>query len=296
MKIPCLFRPQYLLNFMRRGLTNSKRMAGPAMVGLLILLGIGGACTRQKGIIPEKELIKTLADLETARAWQRVSGPGIPRMSGDSVSLAVLKNNGITPEELDSTLSWYGRNVDDYQILYAKVERELDRRLNEVSKSQPLEITSEGVKDLWNFPRFSRITSEDLMPGLSFNIDNPDIEPGEIIEWKLRPVSGNNLEIVLGGEYDGGQYFYNNSTIYARNTTSVKLYTDSTRRLLRLYGTIEPRGNSSETVLIDSLALLILPKDDAQYFRNFHQKKYSILPKRKKNETKEIPDSTSHKD
>ena len=273
-------------------------MVGPFTVGLLMLSVPCVSCRRDKEVIPEKELVRLLADLEVAQVWSR--RPMVDHaFSSDSVGLAVLKSHGITPARLDSTMGWDGRNVDDYQELYAKVEKELDKRLAHLGQAKAIE-NSDGSRDLWQSPRFVRLDDNSLLPGVAFSIDNPEIEPGEVVEWRMRQVAGVNLEVVLGGEYSGGDNVYTSSSIYSRNTTGVKFYTDSTRRIKRLYGTMRTMdGAGKDVALIDSLALIVTPMDSTQYFRALHQKKYSIRKPvrivRKKPETKPRQDSDSLK-
>lgn len=273
-------------------------MVGPFTVGLLMLSVPCVSCRRDKEVIPEKELVRLLADLEVAQVWSR-RPMGDHAFSSDSVGLAVLKSHGITPARLDSTMGWYGRNVDDYQELYAKVEKELDKRLAHLGQAKAIE-NSDGSRDLWQSPRFVRLDDNSLLPGVAFSIDNPEIEPGEVVEWRMRQVAGVNLEVVLGGEYSGGDNVYTSSSIYSRNTTGVKFYTDSTRRIKRLYGTMRTMdGAGKDVALIDSLALIVTPMDSTQYFRALHQKKYSIRKPvrivRKKPETKPRQDADSLK-
>lgn len=254
---------------------NIVKMVGPFTVGLLMLSAPCLSCQRNKEVIPEKELVSLLADLEVAQVWSR-RPMGETVSSTDSVGLAVLKSHGVTPAQLDSTMGWYGRNVDDYQELYAKVEKELDKRLAHLGQAKAVE-NSDGSRDLWQSPRFARLDGRSWLPGVAFSIDDPEIEPGEVVEWQLRQVAGGNLEILLGGEYAGGDNVYTSSSIYSRDATGVKFYTDSTRRVKRLYGTLRVmEGAGKETVLIDSLALIVTPMDSTQYFRTQHQKKYSI--------------------
>lgn len=260
-----------------------KKMVGPSMVGLLLLSEIGvSSCHRDKEVLSEKKLVSLLADLEVAQIWQRREGSA-EHLSADSVALAVLKAHGVTPAQLDSTMGWYGKNVDDYQKLYARVEKELDKRLTSISKQKPKEDV-EGLQDLWTGPRFARIGGNGNTPAIVFSIENPEMEPGQILEWKMRNSSGSNIEMLLGGEYAGGDNVYTTQVFYSSSVSGMKFYTDSTRMLKRIYGVLRPGdGMERETTLIDSISLQVLPLDSNEYFRQAHQKKYRISSRGKKN-------------
>lgn len=259
---------------------NIKKMVGPFMVGLLLLSATGFAsCKRDREVIPEKKLVTLLADLEVAQIWKR-RDPSATSMGADSIGLAVLKAHGVTAQQLDSTMGWYGKNADTYQELYAKVEKELDHRLSTIDRNRKKEEKASELDDLWPSARFARLGGFGGSRSVAFSIDNPDLKPGQVVEWRFRTVSGGNVEMLLGCEYPGGKNVYVSSMCFAHNVSGTKLYTDSAYAVKRLYGIIRPNGSSSETTLIDSISLQVLPFDSMEYFRYYHQKNYNMRSRR----------------
>lgn len=239
---------------------------------LLIFVGALSSCSRPKQIIPEKELIKLLADLEIAESYlRRPQSNDI--YARDSIGLAVLKAHGYTTSQLDSTLGWYGKNVDLYQELYVKVERELDKR-NVRAANEEMRQESEGVRNIWQGTQQALIGGSTLSEGLSFSIPEPGIERGEVVEWRMHPIQGN-VEVMLGADYEEGESRYVVSNMYSANASGLKFFTDTAMRVTRIFGLLRPLSPApGSRLLVDSLSLNILPLDSNQYYRAFHQKKY----------------------
>lgn len=252
--------------------TALRRLVPIAALSMLLFVD-SISCVRSKGIIPEKKLITLLADLEVAEAYSRMAADS--RFQGrDSIGLAVLKSYGYTPDQLDSTLGWYGKNVDLYQELYAKVERELDHKMKEVSKN----LVNKDVGDqneLWTFPTHAAIGSDGMAGALTFSIPTLGITPGDVVVWRMHPVQGN-VEVLLGAEYQDGENLYLVSNMYASNTAEVILNTDSTRKVERLYGILRPIGLESrmERFLVDSISLKVRSADGETYYRTRHMSRF----------------------
>lgn len=251
---------------------NKKHVAISFVAMLLILVGSASSCSRPKEIIPEKELVKLLADLEIAESYLRRPQSG-DVYARDSIGLAVLKAHGYTPSQLDSTLGWYGKNVDLYQELYVKVERELDTRNLRASNEEKRQ-ESEGVRNIWPGTQQVLIGGNALSEGLSFSIPEPGIERGEVVEWRMHPIQGN-VEVILGADYEEGGSRYTVSNMYSADASGVKFFTDTAMRVTRIFGLLRSLSPSpGSRLLVDSISLNILPLDSSQYYRAFHQKKY----------------------
>ena len=172
-----------------------------------------------------------------------------------------MKKNGIAREDFDSTLAWYGRHIDKYDDLYAKVDKELAKRESKVSGNKE-ELLS---NDLWPYQRHLIISSKSSTDNLTFNIPTEEVKEGDILTWKFRmniPADGTAL---LGVKYPGGKVAYVNQTIHGNNM-ELTLQTDSALRAREIFGNIRVKGNNS-FVGIDSLTIYAAPFDSTMYYR-----------------------------
>ena len=217
---------------------------------------------RPKNVPSDSDMVKVMADIEVAQAYIQNKGykENTPE-NRERILEYVLKKNGMAREDFDSTLAWYGRHIDKYDDLYAKVDKELAKRESKVSGNKE-ELLS---NDLWPYQRHLIISSKSSTDNLTFNVPTEEVKEGDILTWKFRmniPADGTAL---LGVKYPGGKVAYVNQTIHGNNM-ELTLQTDSALKAREIFGNIRVKGNNS-FVGIDSLTIYAAPFDSTMYYR-----------------------------
>ncbi|MDE5869025.1 MAG: DUF4296 domain-containing protein, partial [Muribaculaceae bacterium] len=109
------------------------------------------ACSDRPDNIPsDSEMVKVMADLEMAQAYLQNKGytNNTPE-NRERILKYILEKNGMSREDFDSTIVWYGKHIDKYDELYAKVDKELARRESKISGNRIEVLTN----DLWPYSR-----------------------------------------------------------------------------------------------------------------------------------------------
>lgn len=129
------------------------------------------------GILSEKEMQRVMTDIYLAEA---MIGLDYQTYKSDSMKQAlyesVFRKYRITQAEYDSSLMWYGRNMDIYMGVYNRMIDDLDKRveaLGDVQTSAVADSRKDSV-DIW--PRRPYLT---LMPEALFNGTTFDIRPDD---------------------------------------------------------------------------------------------------------------------
>lgn len=252
------------------------RIVAVAMPAILISTGCSH---RPPGVLSESEMVDIMTDLQIAEAYNR-SQFGYQSGAPDEKTLGegVLGAHGVTRAEYDSTLSWYGRNLDEYEELYVKVDKNLESRRKSLERKAGDDVSSapEG-DDLWPYGRHYMIRPGAITRSVVFSIPSPDITRGDRVEWKLRVLTDQMMTAMLGVEYEDGIMSYVVTNLRSGGTSSmVTLQTDTAREVRRLFGTAFPIEEAEGGIRIDSLALRRLPIDSAQYFRIRQQKRHML--------------------
>lgn len=215
-------------------------------------------------IISEKELVALLTDMEIAEAYTTSSG-SVSSAQSRSIGEGVLKAHGVTREQLDSTLAWYGRNADLYYELLQKVDKNIENRQQLLAREQGAVEENRDKFDLWTGLRGVRISENTLNKGIVFDINSPEIEKGDVLEWCFRTSGEMNANALLGVDYADGSSHTQRFSRYDDRRFSLKLQTDSSKVVKRIFGYFQERDASNLPVWCDSIRLIRSALDTLTY-------------------------------
>lgn len=111
------------------------------------------ACSHTpKGIIPEKKMCDVLIDMQMAETIINDD----PYTYGsfcqkNALFQSVFKKHNLTQAEYDSSLIWYGKNIDIYMRVHDMAMAEVDKRINALGevKAEAFDIPRADSVDLW---------------------------------------------------------------------------------------------------------------------------------------------------
>lgn len=245
---------------------------------LLIPAGCG---KRPKGVLSEKEMVGLVADLEVAEGYFLASDDGDYDDKDRLAALQyVLDKHHMTKAEFDSTMTWYGKNIDDYQKLCVKVDAELARRQKRISGGE--EIEEEVLSDMWPYSRHFMVNDCSASDNLTFSIKPTDLIPGDRINWKMNFMNPPEGNVMIGVEYDNGTSSYSYNSVMNREKIDISLQTDTARIVKRVFGNLHIMSGGARTLWIDSIALSRMPFDSTQYYRGYSQRKLGVLKRPEK--------------
>jgi len=261
-------------------------------IACAIAVTVVSCSDRPDSVLSESETVSLIADLQLADAC---SGFGAaPTSGGECGRLAdgVLAAHGVTREQLDSTIAWYGRNIDDFDKLYDKVDKELEARRKRLLP----ESSDEGQTDnIWPFSSdhllFSPLSGYDH---ITFSVDGKTFMKGDQFEWKFRLGKPVDILLTLGASYDDGSSTYVSRQLAGNSKPRMTLITDTSKKVSRLYGILRIRNRESIPVWVDSVYLGKTPVDTTRYYI-MNQQHFTVpLATRKLRKTTDRPDSVAN--
>lgn len=260
------------------------------MIVLTLLLG-AGCNKRPKGVLSDDEMVGLIADMEIAEVYMQQHNSGYYNDSiRDSAVQWALDKHGLSKADFDSTMTWYGRNIDDYLNLFGKVDAELAKRQNRAIGETEKNLVS---TDLWPYSRHILISENAPSNGLAFSLPLNDIPKGERITWKMRLKGLSSGNVLLGVDYDNGMSSYTYQTQNGNSKIDLTLQTDTAYNVKRVFGYMRTKEDHSLPIWIDSIALQQLPLDSTEYYRIHSQRKYSGFHKRVISEKKDTIEEDS---
>lgn len=244
---------------------------------------LASACKQTPGyVIPEDDMAELLADLQTANAVVELNPNAY---KDDSLKKALkqsvyIKHN-TTQEQFDTSLMWYGHNLDIYHEVYENVVTILEDRQKDVQKEaraagEKLIATGDSV-DIWSnshnliFDR--RQVGESMLLTFSIPTDN-DSRNGDRYVWKFKLTNARRpADLLIGVDYADGSSEYQTKSTTPDYATDITLQADSTKAVSRLYGYLHYRIQTESAVFVDRITLTRTRLNPANYSAHPYQRK-----------------------
>lgn len=239
---------------------------------LTLLMMLCNSCIkRPEGVQSDKKMAPVIADLELAEAYMETQRGSTNEKERRATVDRIIEKHGLTREQFDTTMAWYGRNNDNYYELCTLVEKELSKRKHDLSGDKSIEIET---SDLWPYPRLSLLSRLSSSDAFNFSIPTVDVQSGQQVEFRLRINRNIDATAMLGVEYDNGAKGY--MTRKVSNSRRLKLIyqTDTAQKVTRIFGNILMRDNAVMPLWIDSIYLSTLPFDSMEYYKIHNQREY----------------------
>lgn len=243
----------------------------------IIILGfaflIASACNkRPEGVLSDKEMVGLIADMEVAESYLQTHNHSYYNDSTrDKVLQYILDSHGLDKAGFDSTMVWYGRNIDEYRNLLSKVDKELQHRAKSVKGSSLEEIVK---SDLWPYSRHYMMSALSENNLLQFSIPGSDITSGDRLSWEMRVNSLLEGMALMGVEYENGLKAYTYASTGGTRKMSLSLQTDTSQTIKRVFGQVKVNELSLQPIFIDSVSLKSLPFDSLEYYKINSQRIY----------------------
>lgn len=243
------------------------------IASLLVALFVLWACSSTpSGVLSKEKMARLMADLyiaETVVEQNRASYPS------DSVKKllkqSVFKRHKVTAEQVDTSLRWYGYNMEKYVEVHDRIIEILEKEITRAQATAGSKRTSEnGILantryvvdgdsvDVWpdvHWRRFSRLSPSDIM---SFVLTTDQHwERGDIYDLSARLTSApGNTELTIVAEYQDGSKDYSTLRQGGDGWKRVSLALNPDKTASTVYGTILYNPADKEEAFADSISLV----------------------------------------
>lgn len=239
------------------------------LVYLIIALFVLAACSHDPDyVIGEKDMVDLLVDVHKAEAVIE-SNYNQYSSKADKKKLreAVFLKHGITQEQFDTNLVWYGHHIEDYMKIYEQVVERLKAENEEAKKllaednSQTMSQPGDSV-DVWKQRRAHVFDTRQASNLLTFDIaPDENFRTRDYFELRFKvlllPKLSVKPQVYLAARHINHDIVYNQLDIDREGWYSLPLQTDSAMALSRINGYIVlPMQPVPGTMYVDSLTLI----------------------------------------
>lgn len=249
-----------------------RRAAAIIMAASVCLLVLTGCSSVPDGVLPPGKMASLLADMEIGESVVE-SDPSSWRSDSLKMVLrqSIYERHGVTSEEVDSSLAWYGAHVEKMPEVYDRVIEILDKRVREareagvgkidIASASPVTQDGDSV-DIWPLDRtwmFSpRRRAADI---ITFAIERDrNFETGDSYVLRYRLSGGDaSTRATLAAQYSSGisDYVVSSSSA-ARGWQNLTLSVDSATTTSSVFGAIAVTPSGRGAVIVDSVSLVRL--------------------------------------
>lgn len=251
-----------------------KTIGGVMILSALLLCGCS---KRPKCVLSEKKMVSLMVDMQLAEAYSNTTG--LSRYGNnerDSLGRGVLSAHGVTQEELDSTLAWYGRNMDDYTELYLKVDKEITSRRKKLMNEGDKDRDINSADMLWPYQTHGVLSSLGNSDAWILSIESPELSRGDVLEWTMRMSESAAFNGVLGVEYSDGTSDAMSQMFSGKQKHEIRIQTDTGKFVSRIYGSLRLKDDGRKPIFVDSLMLRRLPFDSIEYNKHRSMRHYGV--------------------
>lgn len=243
----------------------SKRRSRLMTLTATAVLLTGVACNRVPGyVIKPDDMAELMADIRMADAIVNVRRDDYTTDAKKmALRNAVFERHGVTSEQFDTSLMWYGKNIDRYQEVTQQTIEILEKRLKDASVlaagEAAMSVSGDSV-DIWEYPRAFVINQRSPSQYITFDFDtDQNWEKGDVYTLRARLLTPlQYAQWNITAVYDDGAVETITSNIALDNPArqEMTLVTDSTRTATHISGWINLEPSAGRPAIADSIGLM----------------------------------------
>ncbi len=235
------------------------------LLALLLLLAAG--CRKMpSNVIRQDKMASLLADLHTAGAVVEIEGASWNTDSSrHQLREAIYSRHGVSSEDVDSSLMWYGHNLNEYLKVYDKTLTIIDKRIAEAERAGAktvetnARVTLDGDSvNLWQGPLSIRLNEKNPSEFITFSYAADRFwERGDHFTLSLTPVATQSpVYLTIVAQYGDGTAEYVTNQSIGDSRRHLTLVVDSTKMVSGIFGSIHYSPSPGEISYLDSITLV----------------------------------------
>ena len=249
----------------------------PALFLSVIVAAVG--CNRVPGhVISPDDMAEIMADLNTAEAVAETNHVMFPNDSARGVlRQSIYIAHGVTEADFDTSMMWYGRNIDRYIEMCEHTVDILEARQKklgmQMSDRMGMSVSGDSV-DVWQSSHYLNLNSRLPSRIIYFTLSADDNwQKGDYYTWRMKMINGEpSAQWGFIAEYEDGTVETLNLATTGRSWTEASFMSDSTKAMKEIRGYVDVGEQSG--LYVDSISLVRKRVDPEKYSLRYRQRRF----------------------
>lgn len=178
---------------------------------------------------------------------------------------SIYARHGVTAADVDTSLAWYGHNIEEYIKVCEKAEEILTARIEKAelaggkstTTQAPASMDGDSV-NIWTGVQTRRVAGTDASDFQSFSFYSDRFwERGDRYTLSAKGVNTRgSVAMYIAADYSDGTTEYTSLVTPAEDMQRLLLVVDSSKVVNRVYGSLFYAGERGEVAYIDSISLV----------------------------------------
>lgn len=234
---------------------------------LLLLVAVSTGCRKTPShVIPEDKMAEIMADINIGNAIVEAEHGQYRTDSSRMVLMqSIYARHGVDAAQVDTSLVWYGHNIEKYvkvcekaeEILTARIDRAEQAVGKSASAPQLTNLDGDSV-NIWTDVATRRIAGSPASDIQTFNLHSDrNWDRGDRYTLSAKGINTHGeVAMFIAADYNDGTTEYISAVRPAEDMQRLLFVVDSSKIASRIYGSLYYKGSDGEIAYLDSISLV----------------------------------------
>lgn len=236
---------------------------------------ISGCDDTPEYVIKQDDMVDLLVDLHKGEGVVDINHGAYRNDSVKRVlKQSIYARHGVTSEQVDTSLVWYGHHIEKYIEIYDKVIERLEAQLKDADvlaqgERVQLSIAGDSV-NVWAEKEFYRFFDKSPSNFLKFSFKKDENwEKGDVYNWNMYLRNRRSpVTLIMVADYTDGTSDYAYRIFSQDGWVNMSFAVDTAKTARTVYGVASAVPQAGEVMYLDSISLVRTRFLDASYPRN----------------------------
>ncbi len=252
---------------------------------VIFIAMLTGCSSRPDNVISRSKMVDLMTDIHKGEAYVEANHQ---KFRTDSTKMilrqSILLKHGVTAEQFDSSLMWYGSQTEDLAELYGEVIQRLETDMNSIDISHVSTSFAGDSVNAWTESPFYVMNGNSPSHLLKFLLTSDENWlSGDSYTLQFKTLNQHDdATMALFMDYDDGSTEMISADFNHDGWQRLTIVADSMRNPVNVYGFSSFNIRPEETLYVDSVSLVRKRLSKEQYRYRFRQRTFKYGDKSKK--------------